>query len=86
MEKVDLSVHKGGEIDLQRQKDIYLGGDNDVLEGFYNSDEDIDFDNIRKSKKTSASGASVFNKFTSALQNITGNKVLTEEDIEPVLK
>lgn len=53
MEKIDVSLVKGGEIDIERQKDIYLGGDNDVLEGFYGSDEDIDFENFKTKKKDS---------------------------------
>lgn len=51
MDKIDQSKDKNGEIDIQRQKDIYLGGDDDELEGFYNSDEDIDFEKITKKKK-----------------------------------
>jgi hypothetical protein len=66
MEKIDVSVNKGGDIDIQRQKDIYLGGDNDVLEGFYNSDDDIDFENFKKGSKGKASGGGVFNRLTNA--------------------
>lgn len=51
LEKIDVSTVKGGEIDLDRQKEIYLGGDNDVLEGFYNSDDEIDFENFKKGSK-----------------------------------
>lgn len=54
MEKFDVSTYKGGEIDLDRQKEIYLGGDNDVLEGFYNSDDEIDFENFKKGGKKQA--------------------------------
>lgn len=85
MEKIDVSLNKGGEIDIDRQKDIYLGGDDDVLEGFYNSDDDIDFDNIKRGSKGKSSGG-LFNRITSAFQNVTGNKVLVEEDIQPILK
>ena len=86
MEKIDVSVNKGGEIDIERQKDIYLGGDDDELDGFLSSDDDIDFENFKKGKKGQASGGGLFNKLTSAFQNITGNKILTEEDVEPILK
>jgi hypothetical protein len=51
MEKIDVSLIKGGEIDIEHQKEIYLGGDNDVLEGFYNSDDEVDFENFKKGKK-----------------------------------
>lgn len=86
MEKIDVSTTKGGEIDLDRQKEIYLGGDNDVLEGFYNSDDDIDFENFKKGGKKQAQGGGLFSKLTSAFQTIAGNKVLNEEDIDLVLK
>jgi len=29
-------------------KNRYLGGDNDVLEGFYDSQDEIDFENFKK--------------------------------------
>lgn len=87
MEKIDVSKEKGGDIDIDRQKEIYLGGDNDVLEGFYNSDDEIDFENFKKGgKKASASGGGLFSKLTSAFQTFAGNKVLNEEDVENVLK
>ena len=51
MEQIDVSLHKGGDIDIDRQKEIYLGGDDEELEGFYNSDDEIDFENFKKGKK-----------------------------------
>lgn len=51
MEKIDVSKDKGGEIDIDFQKSIYLGGDDDKLEGFYNSDDEIDFENFVKGSK-----------------------------------
>ncbi len=86
MEKIDVSTVKGGEIDLDRQKEIYLGGDNDVLEGFYNSDDDIDFENFKRGGKKQTKGGGLFSKLTSAFQSIAGNKVLDEDDIDQVLK
>ena len=50
LDKNDYSRDKGGEIDLEKEKDKYLGGDNDILEGFYGSDEEIDFENFKKKK------------------------------------
>jgi hypothetical protein len=82
LEKIDVSTVKGGEIDLDRQKEIYLGGDNDVLEGFYNSDDEIDFENFKKGSKKQTSGGGLFSKLTSAFQSIAGNKVLSEDDID----
>lgn len=88
MEKNDMSIVKGGEIDVARQKEIYLGGDNDVLDGFYESDDEIDFDNLKKSAKKGSQKQSggLFSKLTNAFQSIAGNKVLSEEDVEAVLK
>jgi signal recognition particle receptor subunit alpha len=88
MDKIDVSKDKSGEIDIDRQKEIYLGGDNDVLEGFYNSDDEIDFENFKRggNKKQSKQGGGLFSKLTSAFQSIAGNKVLDEEEIDQVLK
>lgn len=87
MEKIDVSKDKTGGIDIDRQKEIYLGGDDDVLEGFYNSDDEIDFENFKRGgKKTQGAGAGLFSKLTNAFQSITGNKVLDEEDVENALK
>ena len=52
MDAVDVSTHKGGELDIERQKEIYLGGDNDKFEGFYNSDEEVDFENFKRGNKS----------------------------------
>ena len=86
MEKIDQSLHKGDEIDIDKQKEIYLGGDDDELEGFYNSDDEIDFENFKKGKNSGKGSSGIFSKLTSAFQNITGNKVLSQEDVEPILK
>jgi hypothetical protein len=70
MDKIDVSKDKGGEIDIDRQKEIYLGGDNDVLDGFYNSDDEIDFENFKLgNKKTGGKqgGGGLFAKLTSAI-------------------
>jgi hypothetical protein len=68
MDKIDVSKEKGDFIDIDRQKEIYLGGDNDVLEGFYNSDDEIDFENFKKkgTKKGAQTGGGLFSKLTSA--------------------
>ena len=89
MDKIDVSKDKSGEIDIDRQKEIYLGGDNDVLEGFYNSDDEIDFENFKRGgnkKQSKQGGGGLFSKLTSAFQSIAGNKVLDEEEIDQVLK
>jgi signal recognition particle receptor subunit alpha len=86
MEKIDVSKDKTGAIDLDYQKSIYLGGDDDKLEGFYNSDDEIDFENFKKGNKGQKQGSGLFSKLTSAFQSIAGNKVLSEDDVDQVLK
>lgn len=87
MEKIDVSKDKGGEMDLDHQKSIYLGGDDDKLEGFYNSDDEIDFEKfIKGGKSGQKQGGGLFSKLTSAFQTIAGNKVLSEDDVEAVIK
>jgi len=86
MDRIDVSKDKSGGIDLDRQKEIYLGGDDDVLEGFYNSGDEIDFENFKRGGKKTLQGKGLFSKLTSAFQSIAGNKVLDETDVEGVLK
>lgn len=85
---VDQSLDKTGEIDIEKVKKEYLEGADEDLEGFYNSDDEIDFENFKKGKKggKGSSGGGIFSKLTNAFQNITGNKVLSHEDVEPILK
>lgn len=66
MDKIDLSNDKEGTIDIDKQKEIYLSGENEVLEGFYNSDDEIDFENFKKGKKGQAATGGIFSKLTSA--------------------
>lgn len=66
MDKIDVSKEKDQTIDIDRQKEIYLGGENEVLEGFYNSDDEIDFENFKKGKKGAAGNSGLFSKMTSA--------------------
>jgi len=40
MDKFDLSIQKEGGIDLKAEMEKYLGGDDDVLQGFLDSDDD----------------------------------------------
>jgi hypothetical protein len=64
---VDVNPDKtNGVEDIEEMKKNYLGGDDDELEGFYNSDDEIDFENFKKSKKTTTQKSSIFGKLTSA--------------------
>ena len=92
MDAVDFSVSKGGGDDIDAKKKEFLGGDDDDLKqlGFYDSDDEIDFSNFKVGKQLDdtpqENSNSIFGRLTSAFQNITGNKVLTKGDIEPILK
>ena len=62
----------------------YLGGDDEVLEGFYDSGDEIQFDSINP-ETHAQSTKGLFGRLTSSFQSIVGNKVLTREDMEPIL-
>lgn len=62
----------------------YLGGDDEVLAGFLNSDEEPEEINVADGKQ-STSNKGFFGKITSAFQQITGNKVLTHDEMGPIL-
>lgn len=47
IDAIDKSIGKGG-VNIDHEKDKYLGGDDDVIEGFYGSDEEIDFSKLKK--------------------------------------
>jgi len=68
-----------------------LGSTPDGLEGKFiddnqelNFSSDDDDDDKEESKQTKKGG--LFSRLTSAVKNVTGNKVLTHEDLEPVMK
>ena len=66
--------------------DKYLGGDDEVLAGFLDSDDDSmpSFDSITPLQSTQTK--SIFGMLTGAFQSIAGNKQLTREDMDPILK
>lgn len=65
MDKIDLSKEDGRELNLQYAKEQYLGGDNDELEGFYESDDEVDFENFKRGNKNKGSN-SLFSRLTNA--------------------
>jgi len=84
MEKYDKSnkINKNENLELQKSKTMeniktqFLGeADPDNL-------DESSFDDIDKNQKKSSG---IFSKFTSALKNYIGNKVLTEEDLKPIM-
>ena len=47
MDSIDVSLVKSdGQVDLEREMDKYLGGDDEVLEGFFNSDDEPEALNV----------------------------------------
>ena len=86
MEKFDLSTEKDITINLQAVMDQYLGGDDEVLKGFLDSDDESipSFDSINPMKTTESK--SIFGRLASAFQSVTGNKQLTREDMNPILR
>ena len=66
MDKIDVSKEKGGEINVSEYQKQYLGGDEDVFEGFYNSEDEIEFENFKKNKKANKQGGGLFTKLTGA--------------------
>lgn len=52
MDRFDLSTSKSTEIDLKAEMEKYLGGDDEILKGFLDSDDDTmpSFDSINPLK------------------------------------
>ena len=44
----------------------YLGGDDEVLKGFYESDDEVQFDSINPDSQATNAGQSFFGRITSA--------------------
>jgi len=58
----DEAAHK---VNIEAEMEKYLGGDDEVLKGFYDSDEEVQFDSIGTSA-ASGSSKSLFGRLTSA--------------------
>ena len=63
----------------------FLPSDEEETKGdsAYDSDEDINLESDSEEEKT---GGGLFSRLTSKIKNFTGNKVLTEEDLNPIMK
>lgn len=86
MAKVNVNDDESAQqMNLEAEMEKYLGGDDEVLKGFYDSDEEVQFDSINPDSQASNANQSMFTRITSAFQSIAGNKVLTREDMEPLL-
>ena len=86
LQKVNVNEDESAtQINLEAEMEKYLGGDDEVLKGFYDSDDEVQFDSINPDAQASNAGQSFFSRVTSAFQSVAGNKVLTREDMEPIL-
>jgi hypothetical protein len=85
LEKYDMSTAEGRQVDLKAEMEKYLGGDDEVLAGFYEDDDDSlpSFDSLNPMQ---GQQKSIFGRLTGALGNIVGNKQLTREDMDPILR
>lgn len=81
-----MSTNKDQGIDLKAEMEKYLGGDDEVLAGFLDSDDDTipAFDSINPQKQQEQK--SIFGRLTSAFTSAMGNKQLTREDMDPILR
>ena len=82
MRKIDVSTADNDGINLEFEQSKYLGGDDEKLKGFYESDEEPQFEMGLGANQQSKS---LFGKLTTAFSNLTGNKQLSHEDMQPIL-
>ena len=86
MAKVNVNEDEAAtRVNLEAEMEKYLGGDDEVLKGFYESDEEIQFDSINPDSQASGQNLGFFGRITSAFQSVAGNKVLTRDEMEPIL-
>lgn len=79
---------------LEATRQEFMGGEDDDLRqlGFLDSDDEVDFTNFKIGRKESdeeeeaVQSKSLFSSLINTFQNYTGNKVLTSQDIDPVLE
>ena len=82
MGKYDQSKKSESDLELQKSKSTEIIKNQFLGDAEPDNLDEEDFNEIDKNKKKSSG---IFSKFTSALKNYIGNKVLTEEDLKPVM-
>ena len=84
-QKVDAKTMKTLDKSETKEEDINKANENFKIQFLGEAEPDnlneANFDDIDKNQKKSG----IFSKFTSALKNYIGNKVLTEDDLKPVM-
>ncbi len=63
-------------------KELYLGGENEKIKGFIDSDQESSEDD---SKPLENKQKGLFSILSSSIKNLTGNKVITNEDLDSIL-
>ena len=65
---VNLADEDAQRVNIEAEMEKYLGGEDEVLQGFYESDEEVKFDSIGSgsSAAASTSGQSLFSRLTGA--------------------
>ena len=70
---------------VEEAKSRFLGDGEELKDDrFVDSDEELDLSSDEEEGKSGGGG--IFAKFTSKIKNFTGNKEMTEEDLQPVMK
>ena len=80
-------------MDYNAWKEQYLGKDGEEEEkipNYVSDDESLHFSSAEEETKKAStqkkSGGGIFSRLTSSIRNYTGNKVLTDEDLEPIMR
>lgn len=87
IKKLDNSKENGTDDVIEAvYRDKYLGGEEEKLDGFINSDEsEDDSEEEIEIKERAPKKKGFFSKLTDGLKAFTGNKTITNEDIESIV-
>ena len=70
---------------VEQAREEYLTDEEEKVDGnFVPSDEDIEFS--EDSEEETKTGGGLFSGFISKMKNFTGNKEMTREELEPIMK
>lgn len=78
LKKIDHSKQEG-EVNDEAVRKMYLGGEDEKIKGFVDDDIESSESDDETNKKPQKSG--LFSRLTNGIKNITGNKVITNEDL-----
>ena len=91
LDRLDKSEDKNAEMDYNAWKEQYLGKDGEEEEkipNYVSDDESLHFSSAEEETKKAGAQKSggIFSRLTNSIRNYTGNKVLTDEDLEPIMR